>query len=59
MSSNRSSPEFRAVQTELAPLFSEFRSKITQNEALFQRIKAVYDASQENPLLPTNSVWWT
>ena len=48
--SNMSSPEFREIQSELAPLFSEFRSKITQNEKLFQRIKAVYDASLESPL---------
>jgi peptidyl-dipeptidase Dcp len=48
--SNMSSPEFRAVQSELAPLFSEFRSKITQNEKLFDRVKAVYDASQQKPL---------
>ena len=50
LSSNMSSPEFREIQSELAPLFSEFRSKISQNEKLFQRIKAVYDASKENPL---------
>ena len=50
LSGNMSTPEFRAIQTELAPLFSEFRSKITQNEKLFQRVKAVYDASQEKPL---------
>lgn len=50
LSSNMSSPDFRAIQTELAPLFSEFQSKITQNEKLFERIKAVYDASLENPL---------
>ncbi|EDP70327.1 peptidyl-dipeptidase Dcp [Flavobacteriales bacterium ALC-1] len=52
MSSNRSSPEFRAVQTELAPKLSEFNSKISQNEKLFQRVKAVYDASQTTPLEP-------
>jgi peptidyl-dipeptidase Dcp len=52
MSSNMSSPEFRDVQAELAPKLSEFRSKITQNEKLFQRIKAVYDASQKTPLEP-------
>lgn len=49
-SSNMSSPEFREIQTELAPKMAEFRSKITQNEQLFKRIKAVYEASQENPL---------
>lgn len=50
LSSNLSTPEFRDIQTELAPLFSEHQSKITQNEKLFQRIKAVYDASQSSPL---------
>ncbi|MDA9819774.1 M3 family metallopeptidase [Salibacteraceae bacterium] len=49
-SSNASSPEFRQIQQELAPKISEYSSKITQNERLFQRIKAVYDASQEKPL---------
>ncbi len=50
LSANMSSPEFRDIQAELAPLFSEFQSKITQNAKLFQRIKTVYDASLENPL---------
>lgn len=52
LSSNMSSPEFREVQAELAPKLSEFRSKISQNEKLFQRIKTVYEASQKNPLEP-------
>ncbi len=42
-SSNRSSPEFRAIQGEMVPVLSEFSSKITQNEALFKRIEAVYN----------------
>ena len=50
MSANTSSPEFRAVQTELAPKLSDFRSKISQNEKLFQRIKTVYEASKKTPL---------
>ena len=50
LSSNQSSPEFRDIQTELAPKLSEYSSKISQNEKLFQRIKAVYDASQAKPL---------
>jgi peptidyl-dipeptidase Dcp len=45
-----SSPEFREVQAVLAPKLSEFSSKINQNEALFKRIKTVYDNAQENPL---------
>ncbi len=52
MGSNTSSPEFRDVQAELAPKLSDFRSKISQNKKLFQRIKAVYDASQKTPLEP-------
>ncbi|MDO6597726.1 M3 family metallopeptidase [Oceanihabitans sp. 2_MG-2023] len=50
LSSNMSSPEFRKIQSELAPKLSDYRSKITQNEKLFQRIKAVYNASQKKPL---------
>ena len=51
-SSNISSPEFREVQRELAPEISEFSSKISQNEELFQRIKTVYEKSQKEPLSP-------
>ncbi|MDT0686693.1 M3 family metallopeptidase [Autumnicola psychrophila] len=51
-SSNISSPEFREVQKELSPKISEYSSKITQNEALFQRIKSVYEQAQKNPLEP-------
>ncbi len=50
LSSNQSSPEFRDIQTELAPILSEYSSKISQNEKLFKRIKVVYDASQTKPL---------
>ena len=50
LSSNMSSPEFREVQSVLAPKLSEFSSKINQNEALFKRIKTVYDNAQKNPL---------
>ena len=32
LSGNMSTPEFRTIQSELAPLFSEFRSKINQNQ---------------------------
>ncbi|MEL0643465.1 M3 family metallopeptidase [Olleya sp. Ti.3.14] len=49
-SSNMSSPEFRDVQSALAPKLSDYTSKINQNEALFKRVKSVYDASQTNPL---------
>lgn len=49
-SSNKSSPEFREVQKKLSPEISEYSSKISQNRALFERIKAVYEDSKENPL---------
>lgn len=50
LSSNMSSPEFRKIQSELAPKLSEFNSKISQNEKLFQRIKTVYENAKQNPL---------
>ncbi|MEW5250924.1 M3 family metallopeptidase [Microbulbifer sp. 2201CG32-9] len=49
-SANRSSPEFRAVQGELAPKLADFQSKIIQNDALFQRVKAIYDAREKSDL---------
>ncbi|WP_051219887.1 M3 family metallopeptidase [Rheinheimera baltica] len=49
-SSNQSSEEFRAIQREMAPKLSEFSSKITQNEALFKRIAAVYHSEQMQSL---------
>ncbi len=49
-SANMSSPEFRKIQSEMAPILSDFRSKISQNAALFQRIKTVYDNSLKTPL---------
>ena len=51
-SSNLSTPEYRAIQTEMAPLLSEHYTRITQNEKLFQRVKAVYEASLSDPLDP-------
>ena len=47
---NVSSPEFRKIQGEMAPVLSEFSSKISQNEELFKRIKKVYDNSLVTPL---------
>jgi peptidyl-dipeptidase Dcp len=56
---NRSTPEFREIQQEMAPRLSEFRSKITQNEDLFSRIKAVYDSDELGSLRPDQQrlVW--
>jgi peptidyl-dipeptidase Dcp len=43
--SNLSSPEQRAIEERLAPLESEYRSKITENRALFERVDAVHRAA--------------
>jgi len=51
-SGNRSTPEFRAVQKEMAPRLAEFNSKITQNPALFARVKAVYESDATKALRP-------
>jgi peptidyl-dipeptidase Dcp len=48
--SNMSSPEFRQIQRELSPKLSDFRSKISQNEALFARVKAVYEGAEFDTL---------
>lgn len=49
-SSNKSSPEFRAIQGEMAPKLSAFNSKITQNATLFERVKAVYEGDEMETL---------
>lgn len=45
-SSNRSTPEFREIQQAMAPQIAEYRSRIKQNEVLFERIKAVYEGGE-------------
>jgi peptidyl-dipeptidase Dcp len=56
---NRSTPEFREIQSEMAPKLAEFRTKITQNQALFARIKAVYEGDEMATLRPDQQrlVW--
>ncbi len=49
---NLSTPEFRTLQGELAPKLAEFRSKITQNTALFARVKAVQESAAKSALRP-------
>jgi len=49
-SSNMSSPEFRKIQGEMAPVLSEYSSRITQNVALFARVKAVYEGEEMKTL---------
>ena len=51
-SSNLSSPEFRAIQREMAPKLSDFNSSITQNNDLFQRVKSVYESEATKSMRP-------
>ena len=39
-----SSPEYQAVQRDMAPRIASFRDQIFQNEPLFKRIEAVYNS---------------
>lgn len=50
--SNLSSPEFRTIQGEMAPKLSAYQSRITQNAALFARIKALHDDQANLKLTP-------
>jgi peptidyl-dipeptidase Dcp len=45
-------PEFQVVQREMAPKLAAFGDKITQNEALFKRIEAVYNSPSKKNLTP-------
>jgi peptidyl-dipeptidase Dcp len=49
-SGNRNTPEFAAVEREMAPKIAAFFDKITQNEKLFRRIEAVYDSPGKQAL---------
>jgi peptidyl-dipeptidase Dcp len=51
-SANVSSEEFRKIQQEMAPKLSEFQSKIIQNTALFERVKAVHEGDEVATLRP-------
>jgi peptidyl-dipeptidase Dcp len=45
-------PEFQAVQREMMPRLAAFGDQITQNEKLFQRVAAVYEAREQASLTP-------
>jgi len=59
LSSNMSTPEFRAIQEEMAPRLAEFQSKITQNDKLFARVKSVYENPRTKKMRPDQQrlVW--
>lgn len=47
-----STPEFAAMAEEAIPLLNEAANKVNLDEALFQRIKAVYDSRDKLKLTP-------
>lgn len=59
-SSTMSTPEFQAVESEMAPKLAAFADQITQNEKLFARIAAVYEARNSSNLTPEQKrlVWY-
>jgi len=51
-SSTMSTPEFQAVEREMAPRLAAFQDRIVQDEALFRRIAAVYEARESAGVSP-------
>ena len=49
---NMSTPEFQAVEREMAPRLAAYSDQITQNAALFRRIEAVYNSPQKSSWTP-------
>ena len=49
---NMSTPEFQAVEREMAPRLAGFSDRIMQNAALFRRIEAVYNSPDRAKLTP-------
>ncbi len=46
LSESESTPEMQAIEEEILPELTEAENEILMNEALFARVKAVYDASE-------------
>ena len=50
--STMNTPEFQKIETEMSPKLAAFSDKITQNAALFAKIKAVYEGRDTSDLSP-------
>jgi len=57
--SNLNSPDFQAVQREMAPKFSALADEFNQNQALFERVEAIYEGEDYAQLSPVQQrlVW--
>jgi peptidyl-dipeptidase Dcp len=51
-SSSMSTPDFQALQREMAPKLAAFDDELYQNEKLFRRIEAVYQSPDKAKLTP-------
>jgi peptidyl-dipeptidase Dcp len=49
---NLSTPEFQALEREMAPKLAALSDRIVQNDALFRRIEAVYESPERATLDP-------
>ena len=58
-SSSLSTPEFQSVERKMAPRLAAHADRITQNDALFRRIAAVYESPEKARLTPEQQrlVW--
>ncbi|WP_445384254.1 M3 family metallopeptidase [Robiginitalea sp. IMCC44478] len=52
LNSAETNPEIQALAQEISPMLSEFSNDITLNQALFKRVKAVYDQTASLNLNP-------
>ena len=52
LNSAETNDEIQKIAQEISPWLSEFRNDITLNEALFKRVKAVFDAKETLDLTP-------
>lgn len=50
LNSAETSDEIQQIAQEVSPILTEYSSKISQNEALFNKIKKVYDEKEQYPL---------
>ncbi|MDR2236612.1 MAG: M3 family metallopeptidase [Chryseobacterium sp.] len=50
LNSAETSDEIQQIAQEVSPILTEYSSKIAQNEALFNKIKKVYDEKEQYPL---------
>jgi peptidyl-dipeptidase Dcp len=57
--SSLSTPEFQAVEREMAPRLAAFRDEVVQNEVLFRRIETLYETREGRAWTPEQQrlVW--